>query len=286
MSPYARQGSLAAFSLLVPNQNERPRIAKMHLFGAFMFVLGSAFFVYEEIAPQWLLFYRIGCVIFIVGCFAYLLALITCMSSSEYALSNKISDVAVALGMTLFIVGCGLAFGGEEKFVLQHLNAMNWMFLVGSLLLFADAVKCSVTAQFMDGVSMGNYLDIGASLCFVIGAIFAGKFYKETPFWVMEGMLFWLLGSCVCVVGPARAACKIHDVPPLAPLLAKSVKGGIYGSAQPDGRPDSRRSSGAVRVGSLPPDFHRTMALNVSDGASEDWEDDGVERAFPPHRPL
>lgn len=252
----ARKGSLFASVVKHQDPTEAPTIAKVHLFAAAMFVIGSMFFVYQEVAPldQWLLHYRLGCVCFIFGCIAYLVAMGLSGSLLDDGISSRLSDAIIIVSMVLFIVGSAISFHGAEEEVLKRLDLMNWIFLIGSVLLFVDAIKCSATSMLTDRVTLGNYLDLSTTLCFVIGAVFGGKFWRPTPLVVEEGMVLWLFGSCFCVVGPLRVvACRAYD----PSILPKKGDENLYGAlhATLDGR-DREGPGSMMRASSLPSEYY------------------------------
>lgn len=245
----ARRGSLFASVVKQQGTTDAPAIAKVHLFSSLMFVVGSVFFVaaefrYHDIPDTWLFHYRIGSAFYIIGCIGYLVAM-GMSGSLQDGLSGRLSDAMIILAMVLFILGCAMAFtpGGQQK-VNQYMDMMNRIYLAGSLLLFFDAIKCAVSSRLAEGLTLGNYLDIATTLSFTVAAVVGGQFYKTTPYVVKEGISFWLVGSCFCIVGPLRVvACGAydHDVLPrraydqdvLPRMGGESVYGAMH--AAPDG---------------------------------------------------
>merc|ERR1719401_1938036 len=113
---------------------------------------------------------------FIVGCIAYLTAMGLSGSLLDERLSSRVSDGMIISAMILFIIGSAIPFHGGKEDVLKRFDLMNWLFLVGSLLLFRDAMKCAITSRMTEGLTLGNYLDLATTVCFVVGAILGGKF--------------------------------------------------------------------------------------------------------------
>jgi hypothetical protein len=282
----ARRSSIFAS---VVKQEEDPTntyaIAKIHLFAAVMFVLGSAFFVYEEISSQWLLYYRIGCGLFITGCVAYLSAVVSSsggLTDSGHNISSKVSDALVVVSMVLFIAGSALPLYGEERDVLRVFALISWLFLAGSILLLVDAMKCAVSSHVTDVITLSNYLDLATTICFVSGAVLAGKFYREAPFFVEEGMILWLIGSCCCCIGPTRVlAWRAYD----KPTISRKQDAIFYGTmhATLDGR---RRSSIEATGGSRSKDdpvSHLARNLkhfnpdDAPSSADEIWSDETAQ---------
>jgi hypothetical protein len=268
MSQHARRGSLFASIVKHDDPVEAPGIAKMHLFAAVMFVLGSLFFVYQEVSQHWLIHYRIGCVLFIIGCTTYLVAMGMSGAILDEGLSSRVSDSIIIVAMVLFIVGCAIPFRGDEEEVLKRFDLMNWLFLVGSILLLLDAVKCAISSRFTEGLTLGNYLDLSTTVCFLFGAILGGKFYKDAPVFVEEGMFMWLFGSCFCAIGPTRVLAWDAYDPSTFPRKGDE---NLYGTLQAtlDGRDRGESESLAyLRSASLPSNYHS--------GAGNDSSDDGI----------
>jgi hypothetical protein len=270
----ARRSSLFASVVKHRDPGEAPAIARIHLFAAMTFVIGSFFFVYEELTDNWLLPYRIGCISFIVGCIAYLVAVGVTGTLLDDGLSSRVSDSIIIVAMVLFIIGCALPFHGDEEDVVKRFPLVNWLFLLGSILLFFDALKCAISSRAADGLTLGNYLDLGTTVCFVFGAILSGKFYKSTSMFVEEGMIFWLLGSCCCAVGPTRVlACSAYD-PSMLPMKGDER---LYGAlhATLDGRdheerPEAHRDENIayLRSASLPSNYYVPTGGSVGSAGS------------------
>jgi len=288
MSSNARRGSLFASVVKHGDPTEAPTIAKVHLFAAVLFVVGSLFFVYQGIADNWLFHYRIGCALFIIGCVAYLVAMGMAGGLLDENLSSRVSDMIIIAAMVLFIVGCVIAFHpGGEKEVLRRMDLMNYIFLVGSVLLFFDATKCAISSRIADALTLGNYLNIATTTSFVAAAILGGKFYRATPFIVEEGMVMWLVGSSFCMVGPLRVlACGAYDPgnPP------KKGVDSLYGSVCENGAPSDKNRENRednlayLRTASLPSNYNAHVTFDdSSDGVASSSEDDSKRpvRAFP-----
>jgi len=211
LGPSARKGSIFSSQFAVADDPHfAPFIVKAHLAGSLSFIVGSAVFVYQTRSPAWLYWYRVGCVLFIPGCLAYLWAAALSTYSRTTGLSGKVSDVLLGLAMMHYIVGCGMALRGDEREVSDSFHEINLFFLVGSVLAFVDAMKCSFSAYRLEGVGVFNMLDLAATTCFMVGAVLADK---GSPFIVQEGMIIWLLGSCFCIVGPAKVLLKGQSQP-------------------------------------------------------------------------
>lgn len=232
VSSNARRGSIFAARI----KEEDPHalsIAKVHLLAALTFVLGSVFFVYGDGAEDWLLQYRIGCGFYIIGCVAYLVAMSMSRDIHEGA-SNEVSDFLIWTAMILFIIGCSLAFSPGVTLTGKRMAIMNWVFLIGSLILLFDAFKCAFSAWMSEGLTLGNYLDIVTTVFFMLAAIMGGGFYcppivyKITPLVIKEGMMCWLVGSLFCLIAPAQVV--VYGPPP-TPSLPMSTND-HYGAVQ------------------------------------------------------
>jgi len=229
----ARCGSIFGAKL----KQEDPRaqtIGKLHLLGAVMFVLGSVSFVYGEGSWNWLLHYRTGCGYFIVGCITYLVAMSLSRGIHDGP-SNQVSDVLIWTAMILNIVGCSLSFSPGLTETDRRMAISNWMFVIGSVILFFDALKCACSAKLAHGLTLGNYLDLITTILFIFAAIMGGGFvchpfiYKVTPQVIKEGMMLWLVGSLFCVVAPTRVV--VYGPPPSESAVPASYSE-HYGAAQ------------------------------------------------------
>lgn len=177
--------------------DQEMRATRILLAGGILYVGGSPWFVYQAYAEEnWLLFYRLGCGIWIPGCLIYMVGPLQCFSSSDC--SGKLSAVFQIGCVVSFIVGCLLAFSGGEERVLEVTPAINELFLLGSACCAADALKLA-RSSWPNGLGLQNYMDLLISTCFMLAAILGGWTTGDS---MIFGGYFWLFGSLLCLVGP------------------------------------------------------------------------------------
>jgi hypothetical protein len=177
---------------------------------------------------DWLPPFQYGCGIWIVACVLFLLPYATRRPPESLSAKEQTSDLLQVGCLVLFIAGCALAFGGEER-VIRQLDATNGLFLAGSLLLLLDTAwdwcffvtselcYCQDSSSPENGP--GHPVPIGTplttrcaswmvSIAFVFAAVLGG--YGRTITHVRAGMFGWTIGSVVSGLPPLLALVQIY----------------------------------------------------------------------------
>ena len=166
--------------------------------GAFFFMAGSPFFIYQSLTTSCLFYYRVGTGLWIPGCVAYMIA--PSSDFHEASLSGKLSDSLQIGGLLCYIIGCSLPFDGTEERVISWLPTINLLFLTAGILLTIDTAK-TCTAACVDpasGFTSANSYDVCIALSFLLAAILGG--YGQNTTEILVGLYMWAVGSCVCLL--------------------------------------------------------------------------------------
>lgn len=160
--------------------------------GATCFSLGACFFIVQSFQEDWLPLFRVGCIVWLVGCAPYLALALA--YARKAALS---STMLLVTGLTTYVVGC--VFGLRTD-IDEALPAINACFAVGSALLLVDsALEMRRQWPRPDCVCVAELL---AGSFFCVAAGLGG--YGPTLLIVQVGLCCWLAGSILYYARPCH----------------------------------------------------------------------------------
>jgi len=203
----ARSVSATETGTMAADEKEEPAavsVAVTQLIGAVLFAAGSACFVWMAWADEWVLPWRIGCVLWIFGCVPYLWPPCRQEYFGPRTAAAHLSNVLQVCGMISWAVGSAFAFLDNVDTAMQ-VNAAGY--LAGSACLLCDAVLqarafCSASPVPRDE-RFSLLADLFAGLFYVLAGVFGG-YAKDTAL-LRFGNVCWLVGSLISGVRPCLA---------------------------------------------------------------------------------
>ena len=176
---------------------EEPADAKSvtiaQLIGAVLFAVGSAFFVWMAWADDWVLPWRVGCALWIVGCVPYLWPPLRQELQGSCTAVDHLSNALQVAAMLSWVVGSAFAFHDDED---TGMAVNCGGYLAGSACLLLDALL-QARALRSETIARREQLsllaDLLAGIFYVLAGGFAG-YASETPL-LRFGNCCWLVAS-------------------------------------------------------------------------------------------
>jgi hypothetical protein len=129
-----------------------------NLAGSVCFIAGSIGFIWSTWTSEWLRPFQYGSNLWVMGSILFLIPMLALLRTRFYARNGELCSYASSCSsraelcmfgcLLCFLVGCALgATGWSEESVVQHLPAINALFLVGSALPLVDSLLVAWSHQ-------------------------------------------------------------------------------------------------------------------------------------------
>jgi hypothetical protein len=180
------------------------------LIGSICYTIGSFGFIWSSWDPEdWLIPFQFGCGVWIVGCVAFGIAIgLEAHGCRRHSTKwwQTVCTVCHSTCQLTFLVGCGLAFGGNEDEIAERVSIGNALFLAGSLALVIDVVLVYLHSprkkEDFFVARAAAPINILVVISFVYAAVVGG--YGGTTATLRAGMFGWVIGSVASGVLPTK----------------------------------------------------------------------------------